>query len=121
MRPAACWKPVFLSFLAIGSAGEAGPYKRSQDGAGVMAEAAIRTDALTRSFGAVRAVDALTIEVPRGVVFGFLGPNGSGKTTTIRLLLGLLAPDSGSARVLGLDPGAQGSELRARCGALLEF
>src|SRR5438067_12940953 len=86
-----------------------------------MAEAAIRTDALSRSFGNVRAVDALTIEVPRGVVFGFLGPNGSGKTTTIRLLWGLLAPDSGSARVLGLDPRSQGSELRAKCSALLEF
>ncbi|MEA3199596.1 MAG: type transport system ATP-binding protein [Thermoplasmata archaeon] len=86
-----------------------------------MAGPAIRTEGLTRAFQSVRAVDGLTLEVPRGVVFGFLGPNGSGKTTTIRLLLGLLAPTSGSSRVLDLDPVGQGAELRARCGALLEF
>jgi len=84
-------------------------------------EPAIRTDALTRTFHDVRAVDGLTMEVPRGVVFGFLGPNGSGKTTTIRLLLGLLAPTSGGSHVLGLDPVGDGAALRARCGALLEF
>ena len=53
---------------------------------------AIRTTGLTRDFPRVRAVDGLTLEVPAGIVFGFLGPNGSGKTTTIRLLLGLLEP-----------------------------
>ncbi len=52
----------------------------------------IHTQALTRTFGAVRAVDQLSLDVPQGIVFGFLGPNGSGKTTTIRLLLGLLEP-----------------------------
>ncbi len=51
---------------------------------------AIRTRQLTRTFGPVRAVDQLTLEVRQGEIFGFLGPNGSGKTTTIRLLLGLL-------------------------------
>ena len=55
---------------------------------------AIRTQQLTRTFGPVRAVDGLTMEVPTGIVFGFLGPNGSGKTTTIRLLLGLLEANS---------------------------
>ncbi|MHB8606451.1 MAG: ATP-binding cassette domain-containing protein, partial [Thermoplasmatota archaeon] len=50
-----------------------------------MPEPAIVTNGLARTFGAVRALDDLTIEVPRGAVFGFLGPNGSGKTTTIRL------------------------------------
>ena len=60
-----------------------------------MNDTAIRAENLTRDFGAVRALDALTIEVPAGIVFGFLGPNGSGKTTTIRLLLGLLEPTSG--------------------------
>ena len=59
--------------------------------------AAIRTHALTKRFGAHTAVDALALEVPRGTVFGFLGPNGSGKTTTIRMLLGLVAPSSGRA------------------------
>jgi ABC-2 type transport system ATP-binding protein len=85
-----------------------------------MAELAIRTRALTRDFDTVRAVDDLTIEVEAGTVFGFLGPNGSGKTTTIRLLLGLIPPTSGSATVLGFDCATQGDEIRARTGALLE-
>ena len=58
--------------------------------------------------------------MPRGIVFGFLGPNGSGKTTTIRLLLGLLEPTAGQARVLGFDLRTQADEIRARTGALLE-
>jgi ABC-2 type transport system ATP-binding protein len=81
---------------------------------------AIQTNQLTRSFGDLKAVDRLTLDVPRGTVFGFLGPNGSGKTTTIRLLLGLLDPDGGSAQVLGFDTRTQSGEVRARCGALLE-
>lgn len=81
---------------------------------------AIQTDQLTRSFGTLKAVDRLTMEVPRGTVFGFLGPNGSGKTTTIRLLLGLLDSDQGRAEVLGFNTKTQSSEVRARCGALLE-
>ena len=68
-----------------------------------MTEAAIRTTNLTRDFGAVRAVDALTLEVPPGIIFGFLGANGAGKTTTINLLLGLLEPTAGQAQVLGFD------------------
>jgi ABC-2 type transport system ATP-binding protein len=86
-----------------------------------MAAAAIQTTALTRDFGAVRALDHLTLDVPPGIIFGFLGPNGAGKTTTIHLLLGLLEPTSGEARVLGLDPRTQSDQIRARCGALLEF
>ena len=81
---------------------------------------AIRTEALTRHFGDVRAVEDLNLEVPRGIVFGFLGPNGSGKTTTIRLLLGLLEPTSGRAEVLGYDTQSKADEIRARTGALLE-
>lgn len=85
-----------------------------------MTEIAIRTENLSRSFGGVRAVDNLSLEIPRGIVFGFLGSNGSGKTTTIRLLLGLLEPTSGRAQVLGFDTRKQASEIRQRTGALLE-
>jgi len=81
---------------------------------------AIQTNQLTRSFGNLKAVDRLTLGVPRGTVFGFLGPNGSGKTTTIRLLLGLLDPDQGQAQVLGYDIHEQAEQVRARSGALLE-
>jgi ABC-2 type transport system ATP-binding protein len=81
---------------------------------------AIQTNQLTRSFGILKALDRLTLSVPRGTVFGFLGPNGSGKTTTIRLLLGLLDPDDGQAQVLGYDTQKQADEVRARSGALLE-
>ncbi len=85
-----------------------------------MADFAIQTRGLTRTFGAVKALDDLTLDVPQGSVFGFLGPNGAGKTTTIRLLLGLIEPTGGSATVLGFDTRQQGGEIRARAGALLE-
>jgi ABC-2 type transport system ATP-binding protein len=81
---------------------------------------AIRTLELSRQFGTVRALDKLSIEIPRGVIFGFLGPNGSGKTTTIRLLLGLLEPTTGSAEVLGHDTRTNAAAIRQRSGALLE-
>jgi ABC-2 type transport system ATP-binding protein len=84
------------------------------------AAAAIRLDGLTRRFGALTAVDGLTLEVPAGIVFGFLGPNGAGKTTTINLLLGLLEPTSGRASVFGFDPWTEGDEVRRRTGAVLE-
>lgn len=80
----------------------------------------IRTDALARHFGSVRALDGISFEVPPGIVFGFLGPNGSGKTTTIRLLLGLLEPTSGQAHVFGCDTRSQAAPIRERSGALLE-
>lgn len=83
-------------------------------------ETAISTEDLTRRFGDVVAVDGLTLHVPRGIIFGFLGPNGSGKTTTIRLLLGLLEPTAGRAEVLGFDTQAQADRIRERTGALLE-
>jgi ABC-2 type transport system ATP-binding protein len=62
---------------------------------------AIRTHGLTKRFGGVAVVDEVDLEVPRGSVFGFLGPNGSGKTTTIRMLLGLIRPSAGTVEVLG--------------------
>ena len=82
---------------------------------------AIRTLNLSRNFSSVQAVDNLSLEVPRGIVFGFLGPNGSGKTTTIRLLLGLLEPTGGRAEVLGFDTRSQARQIRQRTGALLEY
>jgi ABC-2 type transport system ATP-binding protein len=75
---------------------------------------------LTKDFGPVRAVDAVSLEIPSGIIFGFLGPNGAGKTTTIRLLLGLLEPTSGHARVLGFDAHTHSDQVRAKTGALLE-
>lgn len=83
-------------------------------------DAAIRTRALTKRFGAHTAVDALDLEVPRGSVFGFLGPNGSGKTTTIRMLLGLVSPSSGHAEVLGAPMPRAGREVLPHVGALVE-
>ena len=85
-----------------------------------MNHSVITTNQLTRAFGELRAVDQLSLEVPHGIVFGFLGPNGSGKTTTIRLLLGLLEPSEGRASVLGFDTRTQADSIRERCGALLE-
>ncbi|HLT19942.1 MAG TPA: ABC transporter ATP-binding protein [Thermomicrobiales bacterium] len=85
-----------------------------------MTQPAIETNGLTRDFETTRAVDDLSIRVEPGTVFGFLGPNGSGKTTTIRLLLGLLPPTSGAATVLGYDSATCGDQIRARTGALLE-
>ena len=63
--------------------------------------AVIRTRALTKRYGELRAVDAIDLEVREGDVYGFLGANGSGKTTTVRMLLGLVLPTSGEAEVLG--------------------
>ncbi len=63
----------------------------------------IQTDKLTKKFGNFTAVNGIDLNVPSGQVFGFLGPNGSGKTTTIQLLLGLLKPTSGTAMILGQD------------------
>jgi ABC-2 type transport system ATP-binding protein len=85
-----------------------------------MTTSAVRTISLSRQFGAVRALDNVTLEIPRGIIFGFLGPNGSGKTTTIRLLLGLLEPTMGRAEVLGYDTRTNAAAIRQRSGALLE-
>jgi ABC-2 type transport system ATP-binding protein len=82
-----------------------------------MAEA-ILTDSLSKSYGDVLALDNLDLQVRTGEIFGYLGPNGAGKTTTIRLLLDIIRPNSGSAEVLGLDPGKDGVQLRRRVGYL---
>jgi ABC-2 type transport system ATP-binding protein len=71
---------------------------------------------LTRRFGDFLAVDHISFDVEPGQVIGYLGPNGSGKTTTIRMLLGLLRPDEGTAQVLGFDAARQSEQVRARTG-----
>src|SRR5262249_53150316 len=84
-----------------------------------MAEApAVLTRGLTKSYGPVRALRGVDLEVRRGEIFGFLGPNGSGKTTTIRCLLDLIRPSGGTVRVLGPDPQAEPVAVRARVGYL---
>jgi ABC-2 type transport system ATP-binding protein len=81
---------------------------------------AIETRGLTKRFGARPAVDSINLLVPAGSVFGFLGPNGSGKTTTIRMLLGLASATSGNMRVLGMDLPGQLSTVLPHIGALVE-
>ena len=85
-----------------------------------MTSTAIETSGLTKVFGRQHAVDALDLTVPRGSVFGFLGPNGSGKTTTIRLLLGLAAATSGEIRMLGEPMPSALRSVLPRVGALVE-
>lgn len=80
----------------------------------------IRTRHLTRYFGGKPAVEDLNLDVPRGSVFAFLGRNGSGKTTAIRMLLGLLPPTRGGGTVLGYDLRALPAAARARIGYLTE-
>jgi ABC-2 type transport system ATP-binding protein len=78
--------------------------------------AVIKVNNLTRRFGDFVAVDHVNFEVNEGEVVGYLGPNGSGKTTTIRMLLGLLEPSEGEATVLGYDAFRQTEEIRTRAG-----
>ncbi|HET9491122.1 MAG TPA: ATP-binding cassette domain-containing protein [Methylomirabilota bacterium] len=77
---------------------------------------AVRLEALTRRFGDFVAVDGISLSVDRGEIFGFLGPNGSGKTTTIRMLCGVLPPSSGRGEVLGHDVRRPGRRVKARIG-----
>ena len=81
-----------------------------------MTEYAIEARELTRRFGKFTAVDAISFHVEPGEVFGFLGANGAGKTTAIRMLIGLLVPTSGSASVAGYDIARQAEQLRRRIG-----
>ena len=81
-----------------------------------MSDAVIQVKNLTRRFGEFVAVDHVNFEVRAGEVVGYLGPNGSGKTTTIRMLLGLLEPSDGNATVLGFDAFRQSEQVRARAG-----
>jgi ABC-2 type transport system ATP-binding protein len=85
-----------------------------------MNDLVIQTRGLTRLFGGKTAVADLHLEVPRGTVFAFLGRNGSGKSTTIRMLLGLLPPTRGTGELLGCNVRALTPEIRARIGYLAE-
>ncbi|KXA99484.1 hypothetical protein AKJ40_03055 [candidate division MSBL1 archaeon SCGC-AAA259M10] len=81
---------------------------------------AIETSGLVKTYGTVRALDGLDLEVEEGKVHGFLGPNGAGKTTTIRILTGLLKPDQGVARIFGRDV-TSGSGVRTNVGYMPEL
>ncbi|MGB5082935.1 MAG: ABC transporter ATP-binding protein [Burkholderiales bacterium] len=81
---------------------------------------AIDVTGLSKSFGGRRVVDNFAIRVPRGTIYGFLGPNGSGKTTTIRMLCGLLTPDAGGGTCLGFDLLSEQADIKRRVGYMTQ-
>jgi len=83
-------------------------------------DTAIKTHHLTRHFGKLTAVKDLSIEVARGCIYGFLGPNGSGKTTTIRILLGLIRSDEGQVKIFDKSLASGGKSLLNKVGSLIE-
>jgi ABC-2 type transport system ATP-binding protein len=78
----------------------------------------IKTEKLTKYYGNSRGIEEVNLSVKEGEVFGFLGPNGSGKTTTIRILLDFIRPSSGRARLFGLDAHADSTQIKSRIGYL---
>ena len=80
----------------------------------------VLTSGLTKRFRHQTAVDGIDLEVPAGAVYGFLGPNGSGKTTTIRMLLGLIRPDSGTMTLFGEPVPERLPAVVDRVGAIVE-
>jgi len=82
--------------------------------------AAVLLDRVTKRFGKHKALDDVSLKVPRGVVFAMLGENGAGKTTAIKLLLGLASPDEGRTEVLGLSSRNSGPEIRRQIGYVSE-
>ena len=85
-----------------------------------MNDAAIVSRGVTRRFGKLVAVDDVDLTIPRGKIYGFLGPNGSGKTTTIRMLCGLLKPTDGSVEVLGMQLPRDAEKVRPRIGYMTQ-
>ena len=84
------------------------------------ADIAIAVEGLSKSFDGRKVVDDLSLRVKRGQIYGFLGPNGSGKTTTIRMLCGLITPDSGHGTCLGMDIRTQARQIRERVGYMTQ-
>ncbi len=80
----------------------------------------IDVQGLTKKFGSKVVVDNFSMKVPKGSIYGFLGPNGSGKTTTIRMMCGLLKPDGGGGTALGFDVVSQSQEIKARIGYMTQ-
>ncbi|HEU0147166.1 MAG TPA: ATP-binding cassette domain-containing protein, partial [Bradyrhizobium sp.] len=87
---------------------------------GTEAAIAIDVKGLTKSFGGRAVVQNLSMQVKRGAIYGFLGPNGSGKTTTIRMLCGLLTPDSGEGTCLGFDIRRDADKIKRRVGYMTQ-
>jgi ABC-2 type transport system ATP-binding protein len=85
-----------------------------------MADHVVAVEGLSKRYGDVIAVDDVSFAVERGEIFGILGRNGCGKTTTVECLQGLRRPDAGRLEVLGMDPQRSGRELRGRCGSQLQ-
>jgi ABC-2 type transport system ATP-binding protein len=85
-----------------------------------MSEPAIQVTGLTKRYGPRTVVDDVTLDVARGEIAGFLGPNGSGKTTTIRMMCGLLTPDAGEGRVLGHDIRREGTAIKRETGYMTQ-
>ncbi len=85
-----------------------------------MGKEIIRLEKINKTFAGTQIINNLSFSVQRGEILGFLGPNGSGKTTTIRLINGVIYPDSGQISVAGFDPVTAGNEVRKRCGVLTE-
>src|SRR5438552_1098916 len=81
-----------------------------------MTATAVEARDLTKIYGELVAVDRLSLSVREGEVFAFLGPNGSGKTTTIRMLCGIITPSAGEGRVLGFDIASESEAIKARIG-----
>ena len=81
-----------------------------------MSDVAIRAHELTRTFGKFTAVDHISLEVRTGEIFGFLGANGAGKTTAMRMFIGLLAPSSGTASVAGYDVYTESEKIKRAIG-----
>jgi ABC-2 type transport system ATP-binding protein len=103
-----------------GSPERAEPGLRRGPGVGPGLGLAVETDGLTKRFGHQVAVDGIAMAVPTGSVYGFLGPNGSGKTTTIRMLLGLVEPTAGHRRLLGQPMPQRAGDTLHRVGSLVE-
>jgi ABC-2 type transport system ATP-binding protein len=97
---------------------QAAPAKTGEEK--IMAENIIEFEGVTKRYGDVLAVDKMSFRVQPGEILGFLGPNGSGKTTTMRLINGVIYPEQGSIKVAGFDTRKDGEAIRARSGVLTE-